>query len=1143
MIENQFHLLASRRFLPLFTVQFLGALNDNVFKNALVILITYRLAQALGANGQVLVTAAAGIFILPFFLFSAPAGQLADKLHKTRLVRLVKLVEVVLMGLAAVGFLIGDVWALMGVLFLMGTQSAFFGPVKYGILPDLLREDELIGGNALFEAGTFLAILVGTIVGGLLVLAPGGIEAVAGLVVLVALAGWGASLLVPATRAAAPELRINPNILGETWAIVRHAASRRDVFLAILGISWFWLVGATFLSQFPNFAKDVVGADETVVTLFLTLFSLGIAIGSLLCNKLLGGAISAKYVPVAALGMTAATLDLVLATSNGLAPGQTLLDARAFLADPGHWRIVVDLLLIPLCGGVYIVPLYAIMQTRGPEEHRSRVIAANNILNALFMVAAAVIASAMLAAEFSVPDVFLSLTLGNAVVAVYICGLLPETVIKAVLAFCLRLVFRVRVRGIENHGKAGDRVIVVANHVSFLDGLLLAAFLPGKPMFAIDTRQASLWYVKPLLALIDAFPMDPANPMAAKGLIHKVREGRQCVIFPEGRLTVTGALMKIHEGPGMIADKAGATLLPVRIDGAQYTPFTRLRGKLRTRWFPRIDLTILPPVVFVIPDAVKGRVRRHLAGQKLYDVMSQTMFESCDRDRTLFQALLDARAIHGGATPVLEDIGREPMTYDRLVLGSLVLGRMLERMTSRGEHVAVLLPNSVGAAVTFFALQAVGRVPAMLNFSTGAGPMVQAIETARVATVLTSRRFEEMAKLQDTVAALGTRARIVYLEDIKALVGLPDKLLGLLMRPFAGRLHARHGRTAGDAAVVLFTSGSEGAPKGVVLSHANLLANRHQLAARVDFNAADVVFNALPVFHSFGLTGGLLLPVLSGIRTFLYPSPLHYRIVPALVYDTNATILFGTDTFLTGYARMAHPYDFYSVRYVFAGAERVRDETRRIWAETFGLRILEGYGATETSPVLATNTPMHFKPGTVGRLVDGVEHRLEPVPGIERGGRLVVRGPNVMLGYLKADRPGELQPPINDEYDTGDIVDVDAQGFVTILGRAKRFAKIGGEMVSLTAVEALASDLWPGVAHAVVSLPDPRKGEQLVLVTAHGAATPAALLAHARSRGMAEIGVPKMVRVVEVVPVLGTGKTDYVKVTELAKGGEVILPR
>ncbi len=515
--------------------------------------------------------------------------------------------------------------------------------------------------------------------------------------------------------------------------------------------------------------------------------------------------------------------------------------------------------------------------------------------------------------------------------------------------------------------------------------------------------------------------------------------------------------------------------------------------------------------------------------------MSEMIFETCDRQQTLFEALLEAQAIHGRKHPVVEDTGRNPIGYGRLILAGLVLGRKLTVLAQKGDNVGVLLPNSVGAVTAFFALQAFGRVTAMLNYSTGTQNMVSAITAAKIETVLTSRRFIEMARLDETIERLGAHARIVYLEDIEKRVSAFDKLRAVISKPFARAIHHRVGIAPDDPAVVLFTSGSEGSPKGVVLSHANLLANRYQLAARIDFNPSDIVFNALPVFHSFGLTGGTLLPILSGIKVFLYPSPLHYRIVPMLVYDTNATIMFGTDTFLGGYARVAHSYDFYNVRYVFAGAEKVKEETRRTWSDKFGIRILEGYGATETSPAISTNTPMHFKPGTVGRFLPGIGHHLEAVPGIDDGGRLIVSGPNVMLGYLRADNPGVLHPPGGDGYDTGDIVSVDAEGYITILGRVKHFAKVAGEMVSLTAVEAQISALWPDSDHAVITLPDSRKGEQLVLVTEYADADRGAIQAHIRNCGGTELMVPKRIIVADRIPLLGSGKVDYAGVGNLVE--------
>jgi acyl-[acyl-carrier-protein]-phospholipid O-acyltransferase/long-chain-fatty-acid--[acyl-carrier-protein] ligase len=421
----------------------------------------------------------------------------------------------------------------------------------------------------------------------------------------------------------------------------------------------------------------------------------------------------------------------------------------------------------------------------------------------------------------------------------------------------------------------------------------------------------------------------------------------------------------------------------------------------------------------------------------------------------------------------------------------------------------------------------------MMNFTTGSDGMLACCAAAGIKTILTSRRAVQKGKLERLVEAVGAKIRFVYLEDVRASIGLLDKLRGMLVARRPERLPGAE-LDAAAPALVLFTSGSEGMPKGVVHSHRALLANCAQLRAVVDFNPADKVFNALPMFHAFGLLA-TLLPLMYGVRAFLYPSPLHYRIVPEMVYWEQSTIMFGTDTFLTGYARKGNPQDFQSLRYIFAGAEKVRPELRAIYMDLFKKPIFEGYGVTETAPVLALSTWAHSREGSVGRLLPGIEARLEPVPGITEGGRLWVRGPNVMLGYLRPEAPGVLEPPPDGWYDTGDIVTIDEAGFVAIKGRAKRFAKIGGEMVSLAAAETLASAVWKDAAHAVITVPDLRKGEKLLLVTTQRNAEPRALLAAARERGVAEIQVPRDMLVIDRLPLLGTGKIDYPAVQRLAE--------
>jgi acyl-[acyl-carrier-protein]-phospholipid O-acyltransferase/long-chain-fatty-acid--[acyl-carrier-protein] ligase len=625
--------------------------------------------------------------------------------------------------------------------------------------------------------------------------------------------------------------------------------------------------------------------------------------------------------------------------------------------------------------------------------------------------------------------------------------------------------------------------------------------------------------------------MDPTKPLAARDLIKLVAAGEPVVIFPEGRITVSGSLMKVYDGTAMIADKADAVVVPIRIEGAQRSHLSYLNGsQIKRSWFPRVTVTILPPVKLPVDPSLKGKARRNAAGAALQDVMIDAMVKNAMLDHTLFEALGHAYRDRDTGKVIVEDALGTKLTYRKLILGAQVLSRKLETGTSVGENVGVLLPNSAGVAVVFMALQNIGRVPAMLNFSAGPVNVLAAMKAAQVKTVLTSKAFIEKGKLDKLMAAISAEARVVYLEDVRASIGTADKIKGLL----AGTA-PRVARQANDPAVVLFTSGSEGTPKGVVLSHRNILANAAQALARVDANANDKVFNVLPVFHSFGLTGGMMMPLLAGIPIYMYPSPLHYRIVPELIYQTGATILFGTDTFLTGYARSAHAYDFRTLRLVIAGAEAVKDRTRQVFMERYGIRILEGYGVTETAPVLAMNTPMANRPGTVGRLSPLMESKLEPVPGIEEGGRLSVRGPNVMLGYLRAENPGVLEVLPEGWHDTGDIVAIDPAGFITIKGRAKRFAKIAGEMVSLSAVEAIATTLWPQAGSIAVSIPDQRKGERIVLLTTEKNAERSAMQGQAKAIGASELTVPAAIMVVDKVPLLGTGKTDYVTATTMAR--------
>jgi acyl-[acyl-carrier-protein]-phospholipid O-acyltransferase/long-chain-fatty-acid--[acyl-carrier-protein] ligase len=793
--------------------------------------------------------------------------------------------------------------------------------------------------------------------------------------------------------------------------------------------------------------------------------------------------------------------------------------------------MLADFVIFAFGGGLFVVPAFAAVQAWSAPAERARVIAAGNILQAGFMVVGSLFVALLQGAGLPLAWIFFGLAIACFGSVWFVLSKWGREGVRDFGALLFRALFRIEVRGLENLPPSGTRMLIAPNHVSLIDGPLLHATLPIDASFAVDTGIAKAWWARPFLKMIRHYTMDPSKPLAARDLIKLVAAGEPVVIFPEGRLTLSGSLMKVYDGTAMIADKADAVVVPVRIEGAQRSHLSYLKnGEIKRSWFPKVTISILPPVKLPIDQSLKGKARRNAAGAALQDVMIDAMVKNAMLDQTLFEGLAHAYRDRDTGQPVIEDPLGTKLTYRKLILGAQVLSRKLEQDTAIGENVGLLLPNSAGVAVVFMALQTIGRVPAMLNFSAGPVNVLAAIKAAQVRTVLTSRAFIEKGKLDRLAAAIAAEARIVYLEDLRATISLADKISG-----FRAGATPRVARKANDPAVILFTSGSEGTPKGVVLSHRNILANSAQALARVDANARDKVFNVLPVFHSFGLTGGMMMPLLAGIPIYMYPSPLHYRIVPELIYQTGATILFGTDTFLTGYARSAHAYDFRTLRLVLAGAEAVKDRTRQIYMERYGIRILEGYGVTETAPVLAMNTPMANRPGTVGRLSPLMEHRLDPVPGIDEGGRLSVRGPNVMLGYLRAENPGVLEPLAEGWHDTGDIVAIDAAGFITIKGRAKRFAKIAGEMVSLSAVEAMAATLWPQAMSVAVAIPDQRKGERIVLLTTQKDADRSAMQRQAKSIGASELAVPADIRVLDKVPLLGSGKTDYVATTALAR--------
>jgi acyl-[acyl-carrier-protein]-phospholipid O-acyltransferase / long-chain-fatty-acid--[acyl-carrier-protein] ligase len=1121
-------LMTRRKFAPLFFCQFFAAFGDNFLKAALSFLVA---AQITGAKSGALITLAGGVFIAPFFFLSGLGGELADRYDKALMAQRIKLVEMGAAALAVIGFGFHSVILLFVALFLFGTLGSLFGPVKYGILPDHLARSELPGGNALIEGGTFLAILIGTIVAGIAANGQSSPIHFAWLMLLTALASWLASLLIPRTGEGAPNLVINRNVLASTWDLIKELRADARLWWGAIVVSWFWLVGALVLSLLLPLGHINIHGTDGVITVFLTVFSVAVAVGSGLAAWLAAGRIVLLPTLIGAVLIGLFALDLGWMAHSFVAPAMAI-GIDGFFASPHSIRIVVDLAGLAIGGGLFVVPTFAAVQAWAGADHRARVVAGVNVLNAAFMVVGALIQGVLQALGFGVPILFVMIGIANLLVAVAIGFTMPANWMTDFLSIVFRAFYHLEVKGAENIAKGGPNAIIALNHVSFLDPPLATSLLPRPPVFAIDVAMSRHWWIQPFLKFVRTMALDPLKPFSLRTIINAVRDdGNMLVIFPEGRITVTGSLMKIYDGAGMIADKSEAMLVPVHIDGPEATIFSRLsRSQVRRRLFPKITVTVLEPVRLKLDEALKGRRRRQAAGSALYDIMSDLMFRSTPTDRTVIDDLIEAAKVHGPGWQAIEDPVSGKLTYRRFLQAVAILGAKLMPLALEGRALGVMLPTSNGGVVTVFAVMSAGRVPAMINFSAGAANILGACRAAEIDTILTSRVFVEKGRLEHVVEQIQKQVRIVYLEDVRTTITAFDKLRGLLHWK-----KALVARKPDDWAVILFTSGTEGLPKGVVLSHRNILTNVAQCAARIDFGREDKLFNALPIFHSFGFTGGVVLPLISGVPIYLYPSPLHYRTVPELVYGVCATVLFGTDTFLNGYARMANPYDFRSLRYVIAGAEPVRESTRNIYLEKFGLRVLEGYGLTETSPVLALNTPMFNKFGTVGRLLPGMEAKLEHVDGVDEGGRLYVKGPNVMLGYLRADKPGVLEPPQDGWHDAGDIVTIDAQGFISIRGRAKRFAKVGGEMVSLAAVEMLAAELWPDNTSAVAAVSDPRKGERLILITDKHGATRGEFQAYARSKHASELMLPSEVIVLDKLPLLGSGKVDHLTLDKFVR--------
>lgn len=698
---------------------------------------------------------------------------------------------------------------------------------------------------------------------------------------------------------------------------------------------------------------------------------------------------------------------------------------------------------------------------------------------------------------------------------------------KSIFLFILKTLFRFEAFNLKALKTPGP-VLLIPNHASWLDWLFIWVYLDKDWRFVTSSVSAQTnWLFRLLMVNRYTLPVDTSSPYAVKRMAEFLKGGGRLVLFAEGRLSRTGTLMKLFDGTGFLIAKTKAKVITTYLRGIENLPYSP--NPCHKKCFAKVTAHFSEALE--APDTSKlnpGRARAVLTSW-LRDQMVRQHFdvEMAFGAKNILSAVSEAAHKQPGQA-ILKDATLKTLTYRKLMVGVHLLAKGLQDAIAGGERVGVLLPNVNATPVAILALWSLEKVPAVLNYSSGAPTMLACAKLAGLQHIITSKVFLSRAKINaDDFTKAGLN--LIYLEDLSSKISGIQKFTAVIKYRY--NLMAVQGEpTADSTAVIVFTSGSEGVPKGVELTHTNLLANIRQMLAVTDITDGDRLFNCLPLFHSFGLTVGTFLPLVRGIYTFLYPSPLHYRMVPAAFYEHDCTIFLSTNTFLNGYARKAHPYDFRSLRYLFCAAEKLQETTALTWAQKYGVRILEGYGATECAPCVSVNTPLEPRYGSVGRLLPGMDYELEPVEGVVGGGRLFVHGPNIMKGYLNEEANAKFKAR-DGWYDTGDIVSVDEEGYLHILGRMKRFAKVSGEMVSLAAVEDALAGAFPQYGlHcqiAVLTRPEENKGEALIAVATESKLTLNEIREAIKAKGLSNLSVPREIIVVKEIPKLGTGKVDH----------------
>jgi acyl-[acyl-carrier-protein]-phospholipid O-acyltransferase/long-chain-fatty-acid--[acyl-carrier-protein] ligase len=1125
-------LVRRKGFLPFLATQFLGAFNDNVGRW----IVTLYLIDKVPGEGSYYAGLVGVLFILPSILFAGYAGQLADLNSKSRVMVGVKILELAITSAGYFAITSGGVEAMLVMPFLMGLYSAFFSPPKYGVLPELLPEKDLSRANSVLEMTTFLAIILGTALGGVLYVRWKGEPGLLNLILVgVAVAGLLCSLRIPRVPAASAEGRFRWNPWAGLGAGFRELGAKPTLRLTVLGITWFWFLGAFLLAAVTPLGEEVMGIDKDQTSLLETFLAVGIGLGSLLAGKLSGDKVELGLVPIGSIGMG--------------------LGAVAVWALHGSYAgAAAAFVFLGASAGLFAVPLNALLQQKGEKEGKGRLLAANNFVNALGMAAGFGLLS-LLGGRWGLPadgSIYL-VGLCSFLVTVYLLTILPDFLIRFSLWLLTHTLYRIRIRGSENVPFRGP-ALLVCNHVSLVDGLLVGACVQRFVRFLVWTpyfrHPAFHW----LLKRMKAIPISPANRQELRESLERAREelraGHVVCIFAEGAISRTGNMLPFKRGFERIIDGVDVPIIPVNLDGLWGSIFSFKEGRFVKKLPRKIPYPVTVSFGKPLPSTAKAEEVR-LAVQELG---ADAAAERRRADDTLASRFVKAAKRSPGAFAMADSTGTT-VTYGRALAGALLLAGWARKAAKGADSVGLLLPASVGGALANLGVTLAGKVPVNLNFTAGREAMDYAIQACGIQAILTSQIFLKKAGLEE-------RPGMVFLEDLMRGFGIFAKLrAGLAARLLPARLIVALARSkrvrASDLATVIFSSGSTGTPKGVMLTHHNVLSNLEALEQVFWVAKEDRVLGVLPFFHSFGFTGTLWLPLVSGFGAVYHPNPMDAKAVGDLAERHRATLLLGTPTFVSAYARKVPKEQFASLRFVVVGAEKLREALAAEFREKYGLDLLEGYGSTEMAPVVSINVPdfpeeRHFqkglKPGTVGHPLPGVCAKVVDVDsgavlGTSQEGLLLVKGPNRMMGYL--GQPERTAEVLRDGwYVTGDLAKIDDDGFITITDRLSRFSKIGGEMVPHGKVEEVLAPLLGAHAGAVTSLPDAQRGERLVILHTHPELEGPQIREQLMASPLPKLWIPKedAILKVDALPLLGSGKLDLRGLRALAKerlpGGE-----